>query len=406
MSSYLFGLSAAILGNVVIGTGQCLQKYGLNRLQREWDNKRAMYLEGGASSGILSGTPVHAGGYAYASTSASMFGAGSSSVDIRSRSGSVTAQPMLGRAGRAGQPLTGISESGPRARYTSKAWVAGLALNYLGEMFGNSLALSYLSASVVAPLGIISVIVNMFLAERFLNERITQNQRFGFMVIMAGVGLILLVAPRRSAAEDAVQFVEAVSQSGVLGFFGLVYVIQAALISLIRAGHRSLFLYVLVASLFGSMNVMASKMLTMFVRLKMAFAGIPNPADIAFYGAIGAEMARPAVWFLTVPQIIAALGMGLSIVGQESFRQQALGRYPVMQFQPVFFATFNVVATLASLLLFRELDGWAHAVLFFAVFFTGIAVIVYGSRFLQKARSVVLPSHIRLHKENLEHKML
>ncbi|KAJ1879500.1 hypothetical protein LPJ57_002804 [Coemansia sp. RSA 486] len=145
----------------------------------------------------------------------------------------------------------------------------------------------------------------------------------------------------------------------------------------------------------------------MFVRLKMAFSGIPNPADIAFYGATQAEDAKPVVWFLTMPQIIAAVCMGLSIVGQESFRQQALGRYPVMQFQPVFFATFNVVATLAGLLLFRELDGWAHAALFFSVFFAGIGVIAYGSKFLQKARSVVLPSHIRLQKDNLEHnKML
>ncbi|KAJ2698372.1 hypothetical protein FB645_005651 [Coemansia sp. IMI 203386] len=402
MSGYLFGLSAAILGNVVIGTGQCMQKYGLNRLQREWDNKRAMYLEGGAAA--YPGVSAHEGGHAYGGTSSSMF---ASAVDIRSRSASVSNQPGVGRTGKAGLLSPGAQETGPRARYTSKAWVTGLVLNYAGELFGNSLALSYLSASVVAPLGIISVIVNMLLAERFLGERVTPNQRFGFMVIMAGVGLILLVAPRRSAAEDAVQFVEAVSQSGVLGFFGLIYVIQAALISLIRAGHRSLFLYVLVASLFGSMNVMASKMLTMFVRLKIAFSGIPNPADIAFYGATQAEDTKPVVWFLTMPQIIAAVCMGLSIVGQESFRQQALGRYPVMQFQPVFFATFNVVATLAGLLLFRELDGWAHAALFFSVFFAGIGVIAYGSKFLQKARSVVLPSHIRLQKDNLEHnKML
>ncbi|KAJ1728153.1 hypothetical protein LPJ61_004185, partial [Coemansia biformis] len=103
--------------------------------------------------------------------------------------------------------------------------------------------------------------------------------------------------------------------------------------------------------------------------------------------------------------IVAAAVMAASIVGQESFRQQALGRYSVMRFQPVFFATFNVVATLSGLLLFRELDGWTHAATFFAVFATGISLIIYGSRFLQPARAVELPSHIRLHKENLGFKV-
>ncbi|KAJ2378064.1 hypothetical protein IW150_001013 [Coemansia sp. RSA 2607] len=386
MSSYLFGLSAALLGNIVIGTGQCLQKYGLNKLQREWENTRALYLEGGGNS------------------SSSITGASSSmyatSVDIRARGSSVS--HGTGNHGIiAGSPATTKKTDGPRPRYTSAAWVTGLLLNYSGEMFGNSVALSYLSASAVAPLGIVSVVVSVLLASRFLGERITAQQRYGFTIISLGVACVLLVAPRRSAAADAVQFVEVVSQSGVLKVFGGLYVMQAALITLIRRGHRSLFMYVLVAAIFGSMNVMASKMLTMFVRLKLAFSGILNPADVAFYGASGAAVARPLLLGLTLPQMIAAACLALSVVGQESFRQQALGSYSAMEFQPVFFATYNVVATLTGLVLFRELDGLAHAAVFFSVFAIGIALVVYGSRFLQKARAVELPSHIRLQTDHM-----
>ncbi|KAJ2662134.1 hypothetical protein IWW48_002030 [Coemansia sp. RSA 1200] len=404
MSSYLIGVGAAVFGNVVIGGGQCMQKYALNKLQREWEARRELEgLEGGGG-GAMYGTST-------GSSAASGAAMHASALDVRTRSGSTS----LGSRGRHGAAdgLGGRAESaaaahgGPSPRYTSKAWILGLVMNYAGEVFGNSVALSYLSASVVAPLGIISVIVNLVLAERFLGERITPNQRYGFTVIMAGVGLILLVAPRKSAASDALQFVELVSTSGILGLFGMLFIVQTALISLIRLGRReSLFLYVLVASLFGAMNVMVSKILTTFVRLKLTFSAIPNPADIVFYGATQAAHARPLVLFLTGPQILAAVVMALSIVGQESFRQQALGRYSVMQFQPVFFATYNVVATLSGLLLFKELDGTAHALLFFSVFSLGIALILYGSRFLQKARSVVLPSHIRLHKENLGLKTL
>ncbi|KAJ1938694.1 hypothetical protein FBU59_004361 [Linderina macrospora] len=375
--SFFIGLSAALLGNVVIGTGQCLQKYALNKLQREWETRR---VEHSIDTSVAYDT-----GY-------------SSSLDIRSRSSSLTGPSYSRGAVTTATP----SDDGPRPRYTEKLWIAGLLMNYAGELFGNSVALSYLSASVVAPLGIIAVIVNMVLAERFLGERVTANQRYGFMVIMAGVGCILLVAPRKAAANDAVQFIEVVSTSGILGLFGLFYVVQAVLITMIRKGRQSLFLYVLVASLFGSMNVMVSKILTMFMRLRLSYSAIPNPADIVFYGAVEAAKVRPAILFLTGPQVLAAIVMVASIVGQESFRQQALGRYPVMEFQPVFFATFNVVATLSGLLLFKELDGWMHGLVFFSAFFVGIGFILYGSKFLQKAKSVSLPSHIRLHKENLK----
>ncbi|KAJ2696090.1 hypothetical protein H4R19_005778 [Coemansia spiralis] len=379
---FVLGLCAAVAGNVVIGAGQCLQKHALNRLQREHEAQRELELEGGVDSSVSGRSEA----VAYAST-----------LEVRARSGSVV-------GGRSPSTVA-ARRNGPRARYTSKAWVAGLAMNYAGELCGNSVALSYLSAAVVAPLGIIAVIVNLVLAERFLGERITSNQRFGFSVITAGVACILLVAPRRAAADDPAQFVQAVAASSIVGVFGVVYVVLLALIALIRSGHQTLILYVLVASLFGSMNVMASKLLTTYARLKMTFAAVPNPADIAFYGAMGAAQARPVLLFLTVPQAVAAVVMAASIIGQESFRQQALGRYPVMRFQPVFFATFNIVATLSGLLLFRELDGWAHAMVFFAAFIAGISLILYGSRFLQRARAVELPSHIRLHKENLGFKV-
>ncbi|KAJ2493537.1 hypothetical protein IWW37_000403 [Coemansia sp. RSA 2050] len=335
---YFVGLAAALVGNVVIGTGQCMQKSALNSLQRG-----------------------------------------------------------------------GKSPSSPR--YKSPLWVLGLALNYAGEIFGNSLALSYLSAAVVAPLGIVSVIVNLLLAERFLGERVTPNQRFGFSVIMAGVGCILLVAPRKAAASTAAEFVEVVASSGILTLFIAMFFVQALFILLIRSGRQSLLLYVVVASIFGSMNVMASKLLTMFMRLRLTAsamaAPLPNPADIVFYGARAAASSGSSSG-LSSAQVVAGAIMGLSIAGQESFRQQALGRYPVMEFQPVFFATFNVIATLSGLALFRELDGWLHGAVFFGAFALGIGLIAYGSRFLPRARAVGLPSHIRLHKDNLhldEYKM-
>ncbi|KAJ2158951.1 hypothetical protein GGF46_003390 [Coemansia sp. RSA 552] len=366
---FVVGLTAAIVGNVVIGAGQCLQKYGLNQLERQWQSERTV------ASGLSQGRGGAASYY--------------SSVGIRARSGSV---------GSSGAEIAS-SGGGPRPRYTSRAWVLGLLLNYAGEMFGNSLALSYLSPSVVAPLGMVSVVVSLVLAGRFLGERISSNQRFGILVIAMGVGCILLVAPRGSGASSAAELVKVVEESGVLRIFFLGYLALGLLGVWINAGHQSLFGYVLAAALFGSMNVMVAKLLTMHMRLGVA--GVPGPADVAMYGAQVAMRGTRRILGLTLPQILTLLVMGLSVVGQETMRQKALGKYPVLQFQPVFFATYNVVATLGGLILFRELQGWLHALVFSVVFMVGIGMVVYGSRYLQKAKSVVLPSHIKLSKENL-----
>ncbi|KAJ2348528.1 hypothetical protein GGF43_004552, partial [Coemansia sp. RSA 2618] len=374
--SFFVGLTAAVLGNVVIGTGQCLQKYALNRLQRDWESQSVGQLETGFTTGRS--------GMAAAYSNNNNNNTFASSIDMRARSGSSVQRHS--RPSDYTNNYRSQGSDGPPARYTSKTWVLGLLLNYAGEIFGNAVALSYLSAAVVAPIGIVSVLVNVLLAERLLGERVTSNQRFGFTVIVAGVGCILLVAPRSAGAGDATQFVHMVQTSGIVGLFALLYVVLGALVFLIRGGRQSLFLYVLVASIFGTMNVMVSKIMTMYVRLKLAFSALPNPADIVVYGAASAYSASTST--VTLPQVLVAVVMGVSVVGQESFRQQALGKYPVMQFQPVFFATYNVVATLSGLLLFKELDGWLHALSFFSVFSVGIALILYGSRFLPKAKSV------------------
>jgi len=76
------GLLAALLGNILIGAGQTLQKYALNRLSRD----------------------------------------------------RVVKPPLL-PTGRRGRRIETHAKygSGGRPRYTDSAWIAGIVLNYIGE---------------------------------------------------------------------------------------------------------------------------------------------------------------------------------------------------------------------------------------------------------------------------------
>ena len=50
-------------------------------------------------------------------------------------------------------------------RLTDKFWLLGICLHYVGEL-GNAIALSHISASTVAPMGLVAVLTNVYLASK------------------------------------------------------------------------------------------------------------------------------------------------------------------------------------------------------------------------------------------------
>ena len=75
-----------------------------------------------------------------------------------------------------------------------KLWWIGLALMAVGET-GNFLAYAYAPATVVAPLGAVSVVSNCFLASWFLKEHIGMRNIIGVCLAIVGSVIIVLYAP-------------------------------------------------------------------------------------------------------------------------------------------------------------------------------------------------------------------
>ena len=157
---FLVGLLAALLGNCVIGVGQALQKYALNRIH---------------PSATLS-PPSHRR-------------KSKSSPTSTAKSLSSLFQPSAVSS-------SSSSSSTSLHRVQSPYWLLGMAMTYLGELCGNWVGLAYASAAVVAPLGVVSVVVSAVLAQRWLKEDISRRQREAFGWMLIGVLLILVAAPR------------------------------------------------------------------------------------------------------------------------------------------------------------------------------------------------------------------
>ncbi|KAI9032412.1 magnesium transporter NIPA-domain-containing protein [Hyaloraphidium curvatum] len=357
------GLIAALCGNVFIGAGQTLQKYALNRLSR--------------GDGRPPRTPAS------------------------------TARRLLPRRAKDYEQRTG------RPRYTDQTWLAGIMLNYLGEICGNWLALSLTSAAVVTPLGITSVVVNAVLAQKFLGEVIGPVQRRGYYSIMLGVLLIILSAPRNSDEDTAgllrtvsVLYTGAFSTFVALAMLFLIFLIYWAYVR----GHDSVELLVLIVSVFGAISVVSSKSLGTLARIGVTSpdlagtAGAPPVAGAAAGNLLHSALSlaengtllpssAPHAHAPSQPSSSESISstlifLVLSLLGQEFFKQQLLSRFPLTRFQPVHYATFNSLSVVTSIVLFGELRGAGVAAVlrFFGGFFLGMAVVVHGSRLIGAAQ--------------------
>jgi drug/metabolite transporter (DMT)-like permease len=152
------------------------------------------------------------------------------------------------------------AESGGTRPYVElPLWWCGLLLMTLGET-GNFLAYAYAPATLVAPLGAVSVISNSVLAHYVLKEDLNRRNLAGVALAILGAVLIVVYAP----SSDKQLTMEVLEQyMSEAGFIAFVACILAALAFLFVLGEsvkrRYVVVYVLICSLTGSLTVMCIK---------------------------------------------------------------------------------------------------------------------------------------------------
>ncbi|KAI9330764.1 magnesium transporter, partial [Obelidium mucronatum] len=249
-------------------------------------------------------------------------------------------------------------------------WICGISLCYVGEVF-NWLALGQTSASVVTPLNIVSVLVAGSLGAIFLGEEFNANQRKGYICIIAAVALILFISPKSGSSLGSTpdQVLEALSSYTFLSVFSGIFLIQTFLIYNALFRRTSIILLTSICSLFGAIVVMGGKIIT-------SLLGSATLSSQSLYETPDG-----------IPSLLILLTMVIgSVVIQEYFKQEALTRYSVSTFQPIFFAGFNTAAVLSSVVVFREFETWQGLFGFLVVFGVAIAIILVGSRMIQQVR--------------------
>jgi uncharacterized membrane protein len=294
------GLAAAVVGNTVIGAGQTMQKYAVNR-----------------------------------------------------------------------------AATAPRPRWRDPLWLAGITVNILGELCGNFVALSYASASVVAPLGAVSLVVNGVLAATVLGEPIRPRHRLGYAYLILGVLVLVLVAPgggrdssnsgggnaAAAAAEPAHALTvdelgEHLRAPAFLAYLAVLVGAGAFLgVRFVRRRLRTAEGHVVLAAILGAFTVLSSQVLSVLLRLSLVDGHAKQFASVLPYLAVA---------------VLASAAVCLEVV-----KQVAITHYDASLFWPLFFACYNLIGITFSLVLSQELEGRLLAYL--PGFVVGLLLLWQGS---------------------------
>ncbi|KYQ51271.1 Magnesium transporter NIPA2 [Trachymyrmex zeteki] len=213
-------------------------------------------------------------------------------------------------------------------------WWAGLLSMGIGEA-ANFVAYAFAPASLVTPLGALSVLVSAVLASRYLNEKLNLLGKMGCLLCILGSIVIILHSPKEEEISNLSELVIKIREPGYMLY---VLIVVMSTLSIIfhfgpAYGKQNILIYICLCSSVGSLTVMSCKGLGL--ALKETISGGKN----AF-----------ANW-LTWVFIFSVI---LCIMIQMNYLNKSLDLFDTSIVTPVYYVFFTTLVIIASAILFRE----------------------------------------------------
>uniref|UniRef100_A0A1B6D9M1 Magnesium transporter NIPA2 n=3 Tax=Clastoptera arizonana TaxID=38151 RepID=A0A1B6D9M1_9HEMI len=216
-------------------------------------------------------------------------------------------------------------------------WWAGLLSMGVGEA-ANFAAYAFAPASLVTPLGALSVLVAAVLASKFLGEGLNLLGKIGCFLCILGSTIIVLHSPKEEEIESMDILLERLKEPGFVIYALIVMVVSVEIMVYIgpKYGHKNVCIFLILCSSVGSLTVMACKGLGL--ALKETFTGTKN------------EITNSLTWGFLILVIIF-------ITVQMNYLNRALDLFNTGVVTPVYYVMFTTLVITASAILFKE---WVH----------------------------------------------
>ncbi|EGW01401.1 Magnesium transporter NIPA4 [Cricetulus griseus] len=195
-------------------------------------------------------------------------------------------------------------------------------------------AYAFAPATVVTPLGALSVLISAIFSSYCLGESLNLLGKLGCIICVAGSTVMVIHAPKEEKVTTVVEMASKMKDTGFVVFAVLLVVSCLILIFIVapRYGQRNILIYIIICSVIGSFSVTAVKGLG--VTIRNFFQGLP-------------VVRHP------LPYILSLI-LGLSIIIQVNFLNRALDIFNTSLVFPIYYVFFTTVVVVSSIVLFKE----------------------------------------------------
>ncbi|GAB0188423.1 magnesium transporter NIPA3 [Grus japonensis] len=203
----------------------------------------------------------------------------------------------------------------------------------LGEA-ANFAAYAFAPATLVTPLGALSVLISAILSSYFLNEKLNIHGKLGCVLSILGSTVMVIHAPEEEEVTSLDEMERKLQDPAFVTFAVLLTVVALMLIFIVapRKGQTNILIYILICSLIGAFSVSSVKGL-----------GI----------AIKQMLERKPVYQHPLVYVLVGI-LVLSVSTQINYLNKALDMFNTSLVTPIYYVCFTTTVVTCSVILFKE----------------------------------------------------
>ncbi|XP_029694699.1 NIPA-like protein 2 isoform X1 [Takifugu rubripes] len=238
------------------------------------------------------------------------------------------------------------AERGSKPYYTSPVWWFGVVLMGVGEM-GNFAAYGFAPATLIAPLGCVSVIASAIISVVFLKETVRASDIFGGTLAITGTYLLVTFAPHSSVHITA-HLVQYYMFSWQFLLYLLIEVVVFSVLLYLykRRNVKHIVVVMLLVALLASLTVISVKAVS-----GMITESIKGQLQFIY-----------PIFYVMLVVMFASCGF------QIKFLNEAMKVFDATEVVPINFVFFTASAIIAGVVFYQEFQGLALLNIFMFLF--------------------------------------
>ncbi|NWX85421.1 NIPA3 protein, partial [Nothoprocta pentlandii] len=261
----------------------------------------------------------------------------------------------------------GVTRAGQGGYAYLKEWLwwAGLLSMGLGEA-ANFAAYAFAPATLVTPLGALSVLISTILSSYFLNETLNIHGKLGCVLSVLGSTVMVIHAPEEQEVTSLGEMLVKLQDPVFVTFAVVTTAVALVLIFIVapKRGQTNILIYILICSLIGAFSVSSVKGLG--IAIKQMLQGKP-------------VYRHPLVYILVGVLV-------LSVSTQINYLNKALDTFNTSLVTPVYYVCFTTTVVTCSIILFKEWNSMDPGDIIGTL--SGFCTIIIGIFFLHAFKNI------------------